>query len=52
MNGNQLARLLVQPSWRINRHATLDGSWSDTFRKEPAPRSQTQLYYLAFTVRT
>ena len=30
VNGSRLARLLLQPSWRINRHATLDGSWSDT----------------------
>jgi hypothetical protein len=51
-NGTHLARVLVQPSWRVNRHATLDGSFSDTMRREPPPTTHTQMYFLAFTLRT
>jgi len=51
-NGTHLARVLVQPSWRVNRHASLDGSFTDTIRRDPPPLTHTRLYFLAFTLRT
>jgi hypothetical protein len=51
-NGTHLARVLVQPSWRINRHTSLDGSFTDTMRRDPPPLTHTRLYFLAFTLRT
>jgi hypothetical protein len=51
-NGTHLARVLVQPSWRVNRHASLDGSFSDTIHSDPPPTTHTKLYFLAFTLRT
>jgi hypothetical protein len=51
-NGTHLARFLVQPSWRVNRHASLDGSFVDTMRREPPPLTHTRQFFLAFTLRT
>jgi hypothetical protein len=51
-NGTHLARLLVQPSWRINRHASLDGSFTDTAHRDPPPVTHSQQYFVAFTLRT
>jgi hypothetical protein len=51
-NGTHLARLLVQPTWRINRHASLDGSFTDTIHRDPPPLTHTRQFFLAFTLRT
>jgi hypothetical protein len=51
-NGTHLARLLVQPSWRINRHASLDGSFADTMHRDPPPVTHTRQFFLAFSLRT
>jgi hypothetical protein len=52
INGNRLSRFVVLPSWQLNRHTSLDGSYSDTVRTRPEPSSHVHTFFVGLTVRT